>query len=1127
MCRTDFLDFVERVLLLHDESDIKRFRLKVNVHVKAARVNSWISATIRHKVQELDLSLPLREQFVLPCYLFTCQSLVVLKLHMNSDLRVPTKICFSSLKSLWLSLVTFLDDNSAEQLFSSCPVLQDLNLTDCGWDNIKSITISFPTLKSLTICLPPRDEDHYFLDCEIKIYAANLISLNFMSSLIVDFLPYNLSSLVDASIDLIYGGVSEQEVGHHAVKLLNSTHNAESLKISFETFTALSFAENLPDCLSMFNSLTYFKVIFVISVDTTRDLMAILQKTPKLECLDIVNGCHFLIDEALMLESVPLCFQTHLKSVIFSEFDGNAAEIQLLELLLKNATVLERMIIHVDKLYADTKKQGDIRNQLQMLPRGSENCVIEGVKERRKEMEGKGYIQLPKCQKLSREQNGSEGEDIISKLPDGVIHHILSFLSTKDAIRTSILSSRWQYLWTSISSIDLVDNTRPWFRKKKENCAMCSSSFLDFVERVLLLHDADIKRFRLTVYGHFNATRINSWISATIRHKVQELDLSIPMGEQFVLPYCVFTSKSLAVLQLQMGCDLRVPTNICFSSLKRLQLSAVTFLDGNSTEQLFSSFPVLQELSLINCGWKNIKSITICIPTLNRLTVCSCPMFFEEDFLDCEIQIYAANLIYLNFTSNLTVDYLLYNLCSSVSASIDLANVRAGRQEVARRAVKLLNSMHNAKSLEISFDNFQVLSFAENLLDSLSMFDSLTVLEVEWEISVCTTRVLMTILQKSPKLISLNIVKGDLVFLVEDEDDQVDWMLVSVPRCFKSHLKTFSFSGFEETAVEMHFLSFLLKNATVLERMTICYSDDFSAEMRCGRRSSVSYKCFLEAQKIVTISLSAQFETESINSDNGEEKSKKTKKPLHLLFKETVEYTENFESDRETIELKKKLRKEDVRGLKENREGENLNKKPKKVYGGVKSESKPRSLYAVFGNNAANSEKSGDMEPLQEEEEPMAFKGLSPDMVLFVNFLYKEGYFNDASFLPRNKFDVSCLENSYGLNFIKFAAEKFGKDNQEIAKWLSGNDLKKVALFGCPSLARNDIFSAKRLRSFFRIQENIVCSKCVLRFSCKFANQNVWKSDTKNLNLAVVMRVITLASSGSHKVKSVTAQVML
>uniref|UniRef100_A0A5B7B567 F-box domain-containing protein n=2 Tax=Davidia involucrata TaxID=16924 RepID=A0A5B7B567_DAVIN len=438
-----------------------------------------------------------------------------------------------------------------------------------------------------------------------------------------------------------------------------------------------------------------------------------------------------------------------------------------------------------------------------------------------------GTVQLPKCQKLSKEKNGSEGEDIISKLPDGVLHHILSFLSTKDAIRTSILSSRWQYLWTSISDIDLND-TLMWFGKKRENYPMCRTFFLDFVERVLLLHDAsDIKRLRLTFDVHVNASRVNSWISAAIRHKVQELVLQLPLRELFVLPCCLFTCKSLAVLELRMDCDLRIPTNICFSSLKSLMLRPVTFLDDNSAQQLFSSCPVLELLALEDCEWKNIKSITISIPTLKDLTFYT--GLNDEDLHDCEIKIYAANLISLNWCSNETVDFHLYDLSSLVDASIKLWNLRASQQEVARRAVKLLNSIHNTKSLKISGDIFEVLSFAENLLNCVPTFNNLTHLEVDSEISPYTTRVLMDILQKSPELEFLDIGEG-LKF--GDVFNEVDWMLVSVPCCFKSHLKTFSLSNFDGNASDIHLLKFMLKNAIVLESMTIYCSHNFSADVK-------------------------------------------------------------------------------------------------------------------------------------------------------------------------------------------------------------------------------------------------------------------------------------------------------
>ncbi|CAG7861564.1 unnamed protein product [Brassica rapa] len=37
--------------------------------------------------------------------------------------------------------------------------------------------------------------------------------------------------------------------------------------------------------------------------------------------------------------------------------------------------------------------------------------------------------------------------DLISSLPDKMLHHILSFVPTKVAITTSVLSKRWRHVW--------------------------------------------------------------------------------------------------------------------------------------------------------------------------------------------------------------------------------------------------------------------------------------------------------------------------------------------------------------------------------------------------------------------------------------------------------------------------------------------------------------------------------------------------------------------------------------------------------------------------------------------------------------------------------------------------------
>ncbi|WJX72590.1 hypothetical protein P8452_56454 [Trifolium repens] len=48
--------------------------------------------------------------------------------------------------------------------------------------------------------------------------------------------------------------------------------------------------------------------------------------------------------------------------------------------------------------------------------------------------------------------------DIISKLPDSLISHILSCLPTKDAVRTSLLSKRWIDCWTLINKVNIDED---------------------------------------------------------------------------------------------------------------------------------------------------------------------------------------------------------------------------------------------------------------------------------------------------------------------------------------------------------------------------------------------------------------------------------------------------------------------------------------------------------------------------------------------------------------------------------------------------------------------------------------------------------------------------------------------
>ncbi|XP_050231023.1 F-box/FBD/LRR-repeat protein At1g51370-like [Mercurialis annua] len=125
-------------------------------------------------------------------------------------------------------------------------------------------------------------------------------------------------------------------------------------------------------------------------------------------------------------------------------------------------------------------------------------------------------------------------KDRISKLPEGIHGEILSYLSAKDAAKTSVLSRSWRHTWsTSLASLDLP------------------SPFVDFVNRPLRVHSFPfIKRFRLKVGGYCPSPILKSWIEAAVSYKIQELDLCVQQ-RRFLVPGHLFSCESLKVLKLR------------------------------------------------------------------------------------------------------------------------------------------------------------------------------------------------------------------------------------------------------------------------------------------------------------------------------------------------------------------------------------------------------------------------------------------------------------------------------------------------------------------------------------------------------------------------------------------------
>nr|POE48474.1 putative f-box protein [Quercus suber] len=107
--------------------------------------------------------------------------------------------------------------------------------------------------------------------------------------------------------------------------------------------------------------------------------------------------------------------------------------------------------------------------------------------------------------------------DCISSLPDSILHHILSFLPTEDAIKTSVLSKSWNRLWTFAS--DLSFHNRRGIKRVRD--------FVAFVRETLNLYSCvKLDKFLIDFeYSRRYSYNVNKWVRFTTTHKVENLYL--------------------------------------------------------------------------------------------------------------------------------------------------------------------------------------------------------------------------------------------------------------------------------------------------------------------------------------------------------------------------------------------------------------------------------------------------------------------------------------------------------------------------------------------------------------------------------------------------------------------------
>ncbi|CAN6922551.1 unnamed protein product [Brassica oleracea] len=431
--------------------------------------------------------------------------------------------------------------------------------------------------------------------------------------------------------------------------------------------------------------------------------------------------------------------------------------------------------------------------------------------------------------------------DLLSALPDDVRSHILSFLTTKEAALTSVLSKKWRYLFTRVPILDVDDSVFPY-----------PEGFMDFVDRVLSLQgDSPIERFTLKCEDGVDPERVNGWICNALRRGVSELDLSINFeGEDYLLPREMFVSRTLVKLKLTSEFGLHWctgPDATFLPMLKTLHIaSEMMSMDCDvKMEEFLACFPVLEEAEMTSMDWIDPVD-TVSSPTLKKLTVHTTGMKTIQN--PKSISFVTPSLLFFAYSDYAAEDYPLVKLNNVAVARIALSltedqtrRMRAPRKDLSEgdvvlqfgNAVKLMNGLQNVKELHLHPDTLEVLS---QCCESMPVFNNLKMLIITsdegrgWQ-------AMPALLRNCPQLEFL-LIKGLVHHVTNQCGDACDCIHKKQKgRSLKScPVKVFVIRGFTGTVKEINMIEHFLDYFPCLKKMNIYVDEDVPTPLKYDRR---------------------------------------------------------------------------------------------------------------------------------------------------------------------------------------------------------------------------------------------------------------------------------------------------
>lgn len=256
-------------------------------------------------------------------------------------------------------------------------------------------------------------------------------------------------------------------------------------------------------------------------------------------------------------------------------------------------------------------------------------------------------------------------KDAISQLPNDLTCQILSLLSTKEAVKTSVLSTRWRHLWLSLPCLEL--KSRDFLDLK--NFTSFGDRFFDSTrvsciqEVKLTIHKKDVSD------GYF----LTSWFDAAVKRKIQHLHVgSYSYADRRFnkMPQRVYNCETLVCLKL-FQVTLSDAEFVSLPSLKTMHLEYIEFPNEATFETLVLCSPVLECLKIVVAS-DDEKVFRVHSRSLKRLTFERVSPFL---FDSAGVVIDAPRLCFLSINDNISKSVIIHKLESNAVLQMSLLGI--------------------------------------------------------------------------------------------------------------------------------------------------------------------------------------------------------------------------------------------------------------------------------------------------------------------------------------------------------------------------------------------------------------------------------------------------------------------